>query len=292
MPNGGLINMKENKLVVTDIRSNIISLLLPISEKFESEILEFMLNTSDIETIHKLRLYLRKIKSTLFFGKKLIKISSYTSINKSLGFYNNSLASIRDLDMLILNCRYNNSNDKLINFIIKERNRLADNLKEKIIPIKANNQSLIYDSLKKIQWKHSIDCEKNTNIYLRNKIKKMLKNYFFMSKRINIYDLKEMHEFRLYGKKIKNVMELYIMLLDKKHIEIYKKLKKMLEIIGEVNDCYVAAGILLNLSEKNIEISVESKKMAKKFKKIGNKKRKTLNKYCWKIRQNIKPAIN
>lgn len=276
----------------TDIKQAVITFLVSSTNSFESETSKFISNPSDMETVHKMRLEIRKIRSTLFFVKKIIKNDCYNTINSELKFLNGSLAAIRDLDILALNCKlYNKSDNHLANIVLTERTTLSNSFVEKISKMLEKQKTLLFDWSTVIEWDSSAVYETTTHNYVKKELIDMLKKYLKLGKNTDFSLSYEMHKFRIAGKKIKSIIELFLPILDIQYHKLYKKLKKTLQLIGNIHDFYASNYILLELSRKNLSISYEADKLAKYFREIGKKETKYLHDDWQQVRNIVKSIL-
>lgn len=288
------VNKKESASFDIDnnIKKAVMTFLSSSTDSFESETSKFISDPSDIETVHKMRLEIRKIKSILFFIKNMLKTHCYNTINKELKFLNEALAAIRDLDILIFNSKlYNKSDDALTNVVLTERTKLSNSFVNEISKILKKQKTLLFDWQTVIEWETSTVYQVTTCNYVKKYLAIMLKKYLKLGKNTDFFVPNEMHTFRIEGKKIKNILELFLPLLDIEYHKLYKSLKKTLQSLGNIHDFYASNYILLSLSKNNSSISHEATKLAKYFKEVGEKETNQLNTLWPEVRNSIKSLL-
>lgn len=275
-----------------DIKKTAIKLLVSASNRFESETAKFISDPSDAETVHQMRLEIRKIRSILYFIKKIIRGDCYNAINGKLKQFNSSLAAIRDLDILVSNCKlYTKSDNHLTGIISTERTILSNSLLEEILKAQRRQKMLLFDWPDAIEWDHPASHETVTSDYVRKELSVLLKSYLKLAKKTDFSVPDQLHRFRIAGKKIKNIMELFLPILTIRGHKLYRKLKKILQSIGDIHDFNTSRRILTELSRKDSFISDEANKPAKCFRKIEKKKTKYLNGDWHRVRHAIKACI-
>lgn len=288
------MNKKESVSfdVDTDIKNVVMRFLVSSTDCFELETAKFIKDPSDIEAVHQMRLEIRRIKSIIFFVKKMLKNDCYNKINKKLNFLNGALAEIRDLDILAFNSKsYDKSHDLLIQVVLTERTKLSNSFAEEISKILEKQKTLLFDWQTVIEWDSSSVYQATTCNYVKKDLAIMLKKYLKLGKNTDFFVPNEMHTFRISGKKIKNILELFLPILDIKYHKLYKALKKTLQSLGNIHDFYASNYILLVLSKNNSSISPEATKLAKYFKEIGEKETKELNTLWPEVRNIIKSIL-
>lgn len=288
-----MMNKQENTPFESDadIKKTIIEFLVSASNRLRSDTADFISDSSDVEAVHQMRLEIRKIRSLLFFIKTLINNDCYESLNGKLKQLNKSLAAMRDLDILILNCNRFNESNRLTGIIQAERTDLSDSLRTELSNPDEKQKVLAIDWTTAIEWNDSTRLEETVPDYVRSELSRMLKKYLKLGKSTDFSMPDQLHKFRIAGKKIKTILELFLPILDKKEQKLYRSLKKLLQTIGDIHDFQTSRSILLELSNKNAVPSDEVRKSVEYFKKKEKKKAKSLDADWHRAKKGIKTCL-
>ncbi len=254
-----------------------IKFLVSASKRLKSDTADFMSDASAVETVHQMRLEIRKIRSLLFFIKKMITSGCYDSLNGGLKHLNKSLAAIRDLDILISNCSRFNKSSVLSSIVRAERLDLSDSLRKKLAGPDGKSKIVPIDWPAAIEWNDSARLETAVSDYVRSELSVMLKKYLKLGRKTDFSAPDQLHRFRIAGKKIKTILELFLPILDMKGQKLYRRLKKLLQTIGDIHDFQTSCAIVLELSEKNSVPSDEVRQSADYLRKSEKRKAKSLD---------------
>lgn len=287
------MNKKESTSfeIDTDLKKTVLKILVSASNRLDSETANFISDPSDAETVHKMRLEIRKMRSLSSFIKKIAKSGCYNSINGRLKLLNKSLAAIRDLDILVLNCRQYNKSGRLTGIMSTERTVLSNRLRKEMSNPDRGQKMLPIDWPAAIEWDNQAIHETTTSDYVKKELIVMLKRYLKLGKNTDFSVPNQLHKFRIAGKKIKNIMELFLPILDIKEQKLYRRLKKLLQLIGDIHDFTASRCILTELSKKDSGLSDEANELARYFKKIEKKKAKCLHADWHRAENTIKSVL-
>lgn len=264
--------------------------LTSASEHLEIETEHYISDPSDAEIVHTMRLEIRKIRSVLFFLKKGAIAADFYTLNHQLKQLNRPLAKIRDLDILIANCRRIQTSDALIQTVSDERTSLSTFLQEQLM-----NQM---DTLKRhsAAWQKTIEWTDHNHDatgpeYLKKELIRLLKSYLRKGKKVKFSDPDQMHRFRIAGKKIKNILELLITDQSTDFQKLYKQLRKMIQLIGNVHDLTASRRILEKIAENKPAVQEDAIHTIRIFKKMEHEKAKHLQFRWHKVKKKIKKCI-
>ena len=215
---------------------------------------EFMRNPNDIETIHALRVSIRKLRSMISFIKPLFKKEDYQTIQAQLRQIHQTSSDLRNLDVLIQEWIAFQEQNKLIKNYTKltklfqeQREYLKKELKDDNFQFAFNQvMTLINISLASIQ----ID---NFQIFVDQRLNKWGRLLNKLSKSIDQLSRDSIHALRIKYKKLRYVQTLLeIEVLD------LKTLKKNQDILGVIHDTYGAIELLDNYSNQYQETLLDA----------------------------------
>jgi Uncharacterized conserved protein len=268
----------------------LIGFLTSASENLKIETGHFISDPSDVETVHRMRLEIRKIRSVLFFLKKSAVTNNFGTLNDKLKQLNRPLAEIRDRDILIANCRRIQARDALIQTVSDERTSLATSLREQL---KSKTDSLKLhpaDWREKAEW---TDRTQNATVpaHFKKEWIRLLKNYQKKGEKVDFSDPDQVHRFRIAGKKIKNILELWVPGRNTDFQKLYKQLRKMLRSIGDVHDLTASRRILAKIAENKPAVQDDAAQTVRIFKKMEDEKAKHLHSRWHKVKKKVKKCI-
>lgn len=278
-----VIDLNSNKklslnLNIGDVKSEIYE----TSSNFYEACENFKVNFEDPESIHQMRIQIRKLLTMLDFVKHDLTSDSYKHVDKSLRGVNADLSIIRDLDQFIFYLNQANTSDYFKNMAILQRKEHEDDLLYRINTDTFHNIENILSSL---IWINSDDKIKPVDSYIKNLLLEIKKN----RKKICPEKQRQVHSIRLMGKKVKNMIEIFPDAISKKIILIENNVRKFVRCLGNINDYYNSIKILdilyklsfkpdvevyENIDMEYNELKLHFKKLAKgEFKKINKKNR-------------------
>lgn len=252
-----------------------------ISDNFYEACEIFKSNFEDPESIHQMRIQIRKLLTLIDFVKHDLTSDSFKHVHKSLRGINTDLSVIRDLDQFIFYLNQADTSDYFKNMAISQRKEHEDDLLYRINTDTFHDVSNILSSL---IWINSDEKIKNVDGYIKDLLFEIKKNY----KKIFPENQKQIHSVRIMGKKIKNMIEIFPDAISKKILIIGDDTKKFVKCLGNINDYYNCLKILdilyklsfkpeidiyENIDEEYKELKCYFKKLTKsEFKKIDKKK--------------------
>lgn len=275
----------------TDLKSTSIRLLAAASSSLESATQTFIADSSDPETVHRMRLEIRKIRSVLFLLKKVTVADSYQAISDRLKRLNHALADIRDRDILIANCREMANSSELTNRVVTERTRRAERLRKQLASKEKDGRFLSADWPKSIQWKEQDVTGVAAASYVKERLNSRLTKYLKAGKKVDFDVPDEAHQFRIAGKKIKNVMELYLSEKDQGSRKLVESLSKLLRAIGSAHDMTASRRILQKMSSDDPKLHNENVQAVRHIKQLEKKKSGHLHHRWLRVRKKIKHCM-
>ncbi|MGB5824534.1 MAG: CHAD domain-containing protein [Proteocatella sp.] len=277
--NNNVIDFNLNKklslgISVGDVKSE----MSEISSIFYEACESFKSNFEDPESIHEMRIHIRRLLSLLDFIQQDLTIDSYKHVNKSLRGVNSDLSIIRDLDQFIFYLNQTDIPDYFKNMAISQRKGHEDELLYRINTDTFHNIENILSSL---IWINSDDKMKHIDGYIKDLLLEIQKN----RKKICPDKQRQLHSIRIIGKKVKNMIEIFPDAISEKIILMDNDVKKFVRHLGNVNDYYNSIKILdilyklsfkpevelyENIDQEYNELKSHFKKLTKdEFKKIG-----------------------
>ncbi len=239
------------------------------ADNFYESCEDFKTDPSEPENIHKMRLSIRKILTLVDFSKNDLSDYSFKHVCKSLRSLNSELSIIRDLDQFIFYVHQIANSSHFEKMAISQRKE-----HENDILYKLNTSTFhdVYDILSSLVWINKNETLKDVNAYIFNLMCKIKKR----RKKLCLDNFEKLHNTRLMGKKIKNMIEIFPDGVKDRTLLIEKDIKKIVNILGNINDhnnSLKILEILKKLSTEpdlkiNEEISIEYQLLESHFKKL------------------------
>jgi len=226
-------------------------------------------NHYDAENLHQLRVSLRRFNSFINFFKYEINNSERIVAKNLIENLLEPTSKVRDFDVInenyLLPSFKNNSGEnefiKLENHSKQEQTKLHEKTLEEL------TSSSYLEILEDLQnwtenkkWGNKLSVEQNKTLkkspekLVKKKLKKHHKKIMKNKEDVLIFSQKELHKLRVDIKELRYVIDdLGIFIKDKKdELELLKNLQ---DILGKINDTYVAQTIINHLG-KTIEIGI------------------------------------
>lgn len=220
----------------------------------------------DAENLHQMRIGLRRLKSFIWFFKKELSTNERKKINKIIKQLIKPTSKVRDYDVVnsdyILPAFHKNQNLKEFKSLLKHSDEERIGLHKSAL---ADLSSMHYQNLvqqlrnwiENKQWKIDSYAYKNLKgkalkILIRKKIQRRRKKIMRSKKHVSVYTQNELHKLRVNIKELRYVIDILGFCIKCKKQEL-KHLKKLQDILGKINDTYVAERVMRDLnSSKDI----------------------------------------
>ena len=221
----------------------------------------------DNESLHQYRVSIRRFKSFINFFKNEINSNERISINDIIKMLLKPTSKSRDFDVvkeeyIFPSCdKHPDDNDfrALKNRSEKTQTELHDNTLDQL---SSGNYLNLLNELqnwvdskkwaKKLTHAQYNTLNKNPEKLIKKKIKKRYHNILKDKKDVLTYTQKELHKLRINIKELRYIIDDLGFLVKHKKYEL-EHLKNLQNILGKINDTYVAERVINDLS-KNIEI--------------------------------------
>lgn len=230
--------------------------------------------------LHEIRISLRKSKSLIYFFKDFISKEELEMINSFFRLLTSPTSKIRDYDVVKANyirpIYLNNQHDTHFKtYFIHSINELHNLQESNISSISSreylNTLAMLKSWVDEYQWERS--STPSSTKFLRNYIEKNLNdsitNIFLLAKNSRHLSRKKLHQLRIKIKEVRYIIEIF-----KFYINHYEnslgKLKQLQDILGDINDTYVADKIV-----KKLDISKHLSQQHRYIKKKIIKRRKS-----------------
>ncbi len=220
----------------------------------------------DAENLHHMRIGLRRLKSFIWLFKKELSRNERIKINKIIKQLIKPTSKVRDYDVVnsdyILPAFYKNQNLKEFKSLLKHSNEERISLHKSALN---DLSSMRYQNLvqqlrnwiENKQWK--IDSyaykdlkRKALKKLIGKKIQRRHRNIMRSKKHVSDYSENELHKLRVNIKELRYVIDIFGFCIKRKKQEL-KILKKLQDILGKINDTYVAERVMRDLnSSKDI----------------------------------------
>jgi len=228
---------------------------------------DIVLKEANIEGVHQMRVALRRLRSAFSLFKECLNAEESSLILTEVKWLVNKLGKVRDLDVLITEtlpivCEYSNSHNGILVFSkqAKQARRLVcKDMKEAIVSQRYHRLLLTLSS-----WLESqLWLEQHKADHKLLKFSKKPFNKFYKSLMQNKLRFKEMqpedrHKVRITAKKLRYAMEFFYNLYPSKEIgKFIKKLSKLQDSLGKMNDISVTGVLLGSISKTNPSASLD-----------------------------------
>jgi CHAD domain-containing protein len=211
----------------------------------------------DEDILHQTRIALRKLKSLVYFFNDLINNNELPLIKKLIHQLISPTSIVRDYDVIKANYIYpsylENNNDadfkKFMIHSINEIHNIQENTLSKLLS--HEYQETLTDLRNKINgcsWDNLPGqyYGKSLGKYIDKKLNKELDAIYMNIKYSYRLNNKNLHHFRIKIKEIRYVIEFFKFYI-KHYKTVLKELKELQDILGEINDTYVANSIIHDL---------------------------------------------
>ncbi|MHC1746592.1 MAG: CHAD domain-containing protein [Negativicutes bacterium] len=210
---------------------------------------DFIRRYDDPETLHQLRVQIRRLRAFLLFAKPVLNNDGYLQWKDSLKSWGHSMNVLRDIDVLLALWRElaaltdirQEDVETLENVVQTERKNLIEELRTDIINGKSTMMLLGFEL-----WLHkNAFLLKAAKLVLKkfslNRLKKWVLAMHEMGNEIGAKNITELHQLRITGKKVRYTME--GLKLDPDNLVI-KNLKILQDDLGNIHDAGLQAETL------------------------------------------------
>lgn len=259
---------------------------------------DIVLKEADIEGVHQMRVALRRLRSAFSLFKECISSKESRLILNEVKWLANKLGNVRDLDVLItdtipLVSDYSNNHNGIL--ILSEQARQArrvaiKDLQETIMSQRYHRLLLTLSSwLESERW---MELHKNADNFNLLKFSKKVFNKFhkrLMKGQLRFQGMRpeERHKVRITAKKLRYAMEFFYNLYPSKEIaKFIKKLAKLQDGLGQMNDISVTGVLLGSISKANPSDSLSDSIPI--FESWGSKK---INEECLRVDSALKNLL-
>lgn len=250
------------------------------------------LSGKDIEDLHQMRVYSRRLVAAINAFRKCFKIKEYQSMLEKVKQITDTLGEVRDLDVQI---------DFLNKYLKKIPNNEKEGINALIISrkrLRVSRRSRMKLALKKLLTKDLIKSmlitisnpNKKKAIRLQDGILESLNESWNIAKKRHAkiknkkgFSLLRLHKYRISLKKLRYRMEIFEPYFNKTFSTLLKRVRKMQVVLGNVQDSRVWLEILekkRNRCNPKQKIGIEAminkkqqdiKKLLKEFKVLNSK---------------------
>ncbi len=194
----------------------------------------YLNGTDEIEAVHQIRVGMRKLKTISWLLTELLPEVDTTPVAQWVNHWMSLLADVRDKDIAIE--LLDDVNEELIDQLVEERDAAREVLHE-ALSASFEGESFILPS----QVKEALDaCDAQMGSDWSSKaskhFKRMIKAYRRNSNKLDIYNGKALHQYRVEGKRIKNTIDILggINIIPRKRVR--KDVSELLRVLGGYND--------------------------------------------------------
>ncbi|RQD72521.1 MAG: CHAD domain-containing protein [Tindallia sp. MSAO_Bac2] len=203
------------------------------------------------EHLHQLRVSIRNLRSVLFLFKPLMEEEQHSKLNKMLREWSRETNELRELDMMwqhlqewIAELENPAKANKIIDEVKYTREDKRRILKQEIAEGKMTPKLLDAWCMMERMPESIADINKKipVDLFVENRLKKQMKRFNELAKKINFRNREELHQLRIRGKKIRYGIENTGMktsgINTKKSGRILKVSKKLQDLLGDIHDCH------------------------------------------------------
>lgn len=254
---------------VKNLRQNFTQDIENVIEKYHGIILEhrevFLKEPEEIESVHKFRVKVRQFRSLVSFFKPLMKKSEYRQIQDVLRAMAQECAYLRELDVLMIEWKSHEeafakakvSGENFLAIMKKEReleqNRLFGYLEK---PTVAQELNQVVERLKK-----AIDVSRTDYITLNQMVEETLANWEQEFKiaygQIHENEFEIIHPLRIRAKKMRYLMEIFILENQPERKSEHKEIKGWQETLGNMTDANRNSEAVMEIAQKYPEEDIE-----------------------------------
>ncbi len=258
------LNNKEN---APEALRNILLDLLHRVVKYQQEFTE---DPGEPETIHQLRVILRKLRSILFFSRSFIDKDIYKSKQDSMRKLGLQLSELRELDVLAEECdkiiidKNNGLPDlnRLKNIIVSRRTEARAELLGKILEGSFTNVLLDF-WLWLLEYPFKVEngdeaIDEYTDMSLDLLSNKLVDKF----KKADFSDSSQIHQIRIESKKLRYIIEIFKPIIKSDKVKLQKTMKELQDTIGSLHDTYINTALINELTkdksdpELNLQASI------------------------------------
>ncbi|MGB9680234.1 MAG: CHAD domain-containing protein [Thermoanaerobacteraceae bacterium] len=255
-------------------------------ESIESQSIAFIKNPDDVETVHQIRVLLRKFRSLISFLKPYIIPVTYNTVQSNLRYITRLFSHIRELDILIMSIQENSKEDELHNlyeYFLTQRKREQRKIIKKIT--RSSCMDFIFQTY--IQILEALDFDKlkknfNKDVALKY-INKWDKTIINQLENFSDFNFTTIHNIRLKAKKIRYLGDLFPEYFNEKpYNQIIKNSKKLQTYFGDICDTIKNQEIVNNINKNSdFNLSKESEIFIKHQSSIIEKYKNEFNTKSW-----------
>lgn len=217
-----------------------------LADVYKENKLQLSIQDYNPENIHDMRLSIRKLMTLLDFVKFDLDYQIYDKLLDFLKSQNSELSKIRDLDIFIDNISsFNLGDNAFINSGVEKRNSLLEIF---INDFSQNDNNDFEKNIYNLEFKDNIDKYKFIDGYVRDNLALMISESKVFNKKNKDIEIKDIHNLRIIGKKIKNAMELFPDQIHIKLLQFKNNNKDFVKQLGEYHDAEIGIKILDELT--------------------------------------------
>lgn len=223
----------------------------------------------DNEALHQYRVSIRRFKSFINFFKNEINNSERVVINNIIKMLLNPTSKARDFDVIkeeyiSPSCGSHPDDDEFRALEDQSKKIQTELHNNTLYQLSSNNYLNLLDELQswvdQKKWADELThtqhnaLNKKPDKLIKNRIKKRYQKILKNKKDILIYSQKELHKLRINIKELRYIIDDLGFLIKHKKYEL-KQLKSLQDILGKINDTYVAQRVINDLS-KNLALGI------------------------------------
>ncbi|BBB91244.1 MAG TPA: CYTH and CHAD domain-containing protein [Methylomusa anaerophila] len=217
----------------------------------------FLADSADPETLHDLRISLRRLRVLLSFAKPLLPAEEITDWQTSLRQWSNSLGPVRDLDVLyetwlMLNNHLPNHPDPISQALTAAFTEKRTQLVAEIYNSVSRGYStplLLGLWVWTAEWPDRYSEQNNASLllFIVGRLNNWLKQFVEAGSKVDLSDETAVHQLRIQGKKIRYAMEVFAPILPGRSANFTKRLKSLQDNLGLLRDTQSTIGQLNKL---------------------------------------------
>lgn len=204
--------------------------------------------TADAETLHQLRVSIRRLRSLLWAYRPLLDKKLDDRHRALLAFLANAAGKTRDWDIAIqlVAKRGSPGQDSLAHDLTAARAAASDRSRETLS--RANLKSILHDTLKEAnQALNTADHRTRLKTFARGRVataERSLRKRIRHASRAKRSDYAAFHEVRKAGKKLRYLLDFFAPLLSDKQLKPARRLKRLQKRFGALNDIVASESLL------------------------------------------------
>lgn len=213
----------------------------------------FLLKPEDQETIHQLRIQLRRLRSLISFGEPVLSNDTCSTYADYIQQWGNNLGPVREVDvvleawqeMLAGGTVKLDVSPVLSDKLASKRTELVSRVQQDLANGVTTSSLLeLWARLAEYQQQSMLEQEVTLEDFARERLAEWAQKLIGAGKKLDTGDAQAMHKVRIRGKKLRYVLESLLPLWPEKGRRMIERFKELQDVLGVLHDAYVSQGVM------------------------------------------------